>query len=62
MYHKRRYKVVDGRLQKRWDATDDNGWHKTKAEALEAAKVVSTGVYAVPPEVPKKRGRPRKDG
>jgi len=31
-YHNRRYKVVDGKLEKRWDSPTD-GWFVTKAEA-----------------------------
>ncbi len=31
-YHSRRYKVVDGKLVKRWDSPTD-GWFVTKAEA-----------------------------
>jgi hypothetical protein len=58
MYHKRRYRVVDGRFEKRWDNVDEPGWFKTKAEALEAIKV-----EASPPKQPEKRGpgRPRKN-
>ncbi len=34
-YHNRRYKVVDGKLSKRWDGPTD-GWYVTKAEAWAA--------------------------
>ena len=34
-YHNRRYKVVDGKLEKRWDSPTD-GWFVTKAEAWDA--------------------------
>ncbi len=34
-YHNRRYKVVDGKLSKRWDSPTD-GWYVTKAEAWAA--------------------------
>ena len=34
-YPNRRYRVVDGKLAKRWDSPSD-GWFVTKAEAWEA--------------------------
>ena len=36
MYAKRVYRVVDGKLQKKWDG--DPEWFKTKAEAWAAVK------------------------
>ncbi len=35
-YQNRRYSVIDGKLQKRWDATPDPRWFVTKEEAWEA--------------------------
>ena len=32
MNQNRRYKVINGKLEKRWDAPE--GWHATKADAL----------------------------
>ncbi len=37
-YPNRRYRVVDGKLAKRWDAPGD-GWYVTKVEAWEAERV-----------------------
>ncbi len=42
MLEKRRYKLIDGRLRKRWDATNEPGWFKTKAEALQAQDLVDS--------------------
>lgn len=33
-YERRRYRVVGGVLEKAWHGRDDDGWVKTKAEAL----------------------------
>ena len=35
-YPNRRYSVVDGKLAKRWDGTNDPGWFMTKVEARAA--------------------------
>ncbi len=53
-YQNRRYRVVDGKLQKRWDAPGE-GWFMTKAEAWAAVKPP-----APPTELPRRPGRPRK--
>ncbi len=37
-YQNRRYRVVDGKLAKRWDSPSD-GWFVTKAEAWAAEEV-----------------------
>jgi hypothetical protein len=63
MYHKRRYRYVNGRFEKRWDNVDEEGWFKTKAEAI---KAVEPPELQWPPAIepsliapPKKRGRPK---
>ena len=38
-YQNRRYRVVDGKLAKRWDGADEPGWFLTKAEAWAAVNV-----------------------
>ena len=38
-YQNRRYRVVDGKLAKRWDGADEPGWFVTKAEAWAAVNV-----------------------
>ena len=35
-YQNRRYRVVAGKVEKRWDGTDEPGWFKTKVEAWAA--------------------------
>ena len=35
-YQNRRYRVVDGKIEKRWDGTKEPGWFMTKAEAWAA--------------------------
>ena len=53
-YQNRRYRVVDGKLEKRWDAPVE-GWFMTKAEAWAAVKppesveAVETHQEAAPP-------------
>lgn len=37
MYQKRRYRYVDGKLEKRWDGFDGDGWCETKEQALDLA-------------------------
>ncbi len=64
-YENRRYRMgPDGRLEKRWDATDEPGWFKTKVEAWGAAQKAAEAVEPQsepePPIVPRRRGRPRK--
>jgi hypothetical protein len=39
-YARRRYKVVDGVLKTDWTGRDDEGWVKSKADALKAAEPV----------------------
>ncbi len=71
MLEKRRYKLIDGRLRKRWDATNEPGWLKTKAEALgetveplKGETVPPPQVHTIAPEihtVKRRPGRPRKN-
>lgn len=54
-YQNRRYRVVDGKLEKVWNGTNEPGWFKTKAEAWAAvaAPVGSTDEFpAAAPEAP----------
>ena len=56
-YPNRRYRVKDGKLEKRWDGTDDPEWFMTKAEARAAVPgsapvPVSVPEPAAPPEPP----------
>ena len=63
-YQKRRYRVVDGKLAKKWDA--DPTWHLTKDEAWaawnakiaeqQARQVAKEPVKAAPPETPPANG------
>ena len=47
MYQKRSYKVVGGKLRKRWDSHFEDGWVASKAEALSG----------VAPEEPKPKAK-----
>jgi hypothetical protein len=38
-YVRRRYRVVDGKLKKVWNGTNEPGWFKVKADAWAAAAV-----------------------
>ena len=67
-YQNRRYRVVDGKLAKRWDGADEPGWFVTKAEALAATPKTVKAVLTVgetqpeddAPPVKRRRGRGRK--
>ena len=47
-YQNRRYRVVDGKLAKRWDGADEPGWFVTKAEAWDAVSVPLDAEVAEP--------------
>ncbi len=56
-YPNRRYRVKDGKLEKRWDGTDDPEWFVQKADAWAAVPgsapvPVSVPEPAAPPEAP----------
>jgi len=66
-YSKRRYQVVNGRLQKNWNG-DQDGWFATKAEAwgdlmadekpkVEAADISQATVVPMSQKAPKPRGK-----
>lgn len=59
MYEKRRYKVQDGRLLKKWlkDGDTGEGWYQTKEEAFAA---ISAPALVEEEAAPKRRGRPPK--
>ena len=68
-YQNRRYRVVDGKLAKRWDGADEPGWFVTKVEAWAAVNVppapptfeeVEEAKAAEDVDPPRRRGRPRK--
>lgn len=51
-YQSRRYRVAHGKLEKRWDGTDDPEWFKTKIEAWAAvAEAPPPKAVEVPPPV-----------
>lgn len=55
-YEKRRYRVVNGKLEKAFNSSDADGWVRSKAEAWANAGKPPVEVL---PGLPK-RGRPRK--
>lgn len=50
-YQNRRYRVVDGKLEKVWNGTNEPGWFKTKVEARAAV---------TPPQEPAETEEPGK--
>ena len=51
-YQNRRYRVVDGKLAKRWDGADEPGWFVTKAEAWAAVRPAADKATDAPPAPP----------
>ena len=51
-YQNRRYRVVGGKLAKRWDGADEPGWFVTKAEAWAAVRPAADKATDAPPAPP----------
>ena len=51
-YQNRRYRVVDGKLAKRWDGADEPGWFVTKADAWDAVRPAVDKATDAPPAPP----------
>lgn len=68
-YDKRRYKVINGKLEKRWADEHEDGWFKAKADAWadfeaslspQSEKVSAPAPDPAPKKTAGKKGRPRK--